>query len=108
MIFAQDHALNILLDPHTLNVPMVDNLLTSETFFQTFRVPDEREPIRIPVVIHPTLNELYVLWSDITDCFPRATRIQFKDIYVPKLRDARLYRYFFLEVLDSCFLPTFR
>ncbi|KAF9546854.1 hypothetical protein EC957_009306 [Mortierella hygrophila] len=71
---------------------MVDDQLTSDTFFQTFRVPDEREPIQIPVVIHPTLNELYVLWSDITDCFPRATRIQFKDVYVPKLRDARLYR----------------
>lgn len=71
---------------------MVDDLFISEPFFQSFRVPDEKEPIQIPVVLHPTLNVLYILWSDITDCFPKAARIQFKDFYVPKLRDARLYR----------------
>jgi hypothetical protein len=80
---------------------MVDDLLVSETFFQTFRVPDEKEPVRIPVVIHPTLNELYILWSDITDCFPKAARIQFQDIYIPKLRDASLYRYFFFSRSDG-------
>ncbi|KAF8943943.1 hypothetical protein BGZ47_004869 [Haplosporangium gracile] len=71
---------------------MVDDQPASDTFYQTFRVPDEREPVQIPVALHPTLKELYVLWSDIVDCFPRATRVQFKDIYVPKLKDARLYR----------------
>jgi hypothetical protein len=71
---------------------MVDDQRASETYFQAFRVPDEKEPVQIPVVIHPTLNQLYVLWSDISDCFPKATRVQFKDVYVPKLKDARLYR----------------
>ncbi|KAG0288727.1 hypothetical protein BGZ96_007527 [Linnemannia gamsii] len=74
------------------NVPMVVDQHASETYFQTFRAPDEKEPVQIPVVIHPTLNQLYVLWSDISDCFPKATRVQFKDIYVPKLKDTRLYR----------------
>ncbi|KAF9121932.1 hypothetical protein BGW39_010152 [Mortierella sp. 14UC] len=63
-----------------------------ETYFQAFRAPDEQESILIPVVRHPTLKELYVLWSDITTCFPRATRVQYSNIFVPMLRDARLYR----------------
>jgi hypothetical protein len=62
--------------------------------FQAFRAPGEKGLIQIPVVLHPTLNELYVIWSDISDCFPEATRIQFQNVFVPKLRDPRLYRYF--------------
>ncbi|KAF9119529.1 hypothetical protein BGX30_003791 [Mortierella sp. GBA39] len=71
---------------------MVDDQPTSETYYQAFRVPDEREPVQIPAVLHPTLKELYVLWSDISTCFPKATRVQFKNIYVPMLKDARLHK----------------
>ncbi|KAF8944001.1 hypothetical protein BGZ47_004779 [Haplosporangium gracile] len=60
--------------------------------FQAFRAPDEKEHILIPVTLHPTLNELYVIWSDITNCFPETRRIQFRNVYVPLLRDTRLYR----------------
>ncbi|KAG0375512.1 hypothetical protein BGX24_008991 [Mortierella sp. AD032] len=62
------------------------------THFQAFRAPDEKHLIQILVTLHPTLKELYVIWSDISDCFPEATRIQFQDVFVPKLRDSWLYR----------------
>lgn len=72
----------------------------TDAHFQAFRAPDEKELILIPVSLHPTLNELYVIWSDITNCFPETRRIQFRNVYVPLLRDTRLYRY----CLDSFFL----
>ncbi|KAF9925046.1 hypothetical protein FBU30_005125 [Linnemannia zychae] len=62
------------------------------THFQAFHAPGEKEPILIPAVLHPTLNELYVIWSDIADCFPRMTRIQYSNMFVPKMRDERLYK----------------
>ncbi|KAG0261623.1 hypothetical protein BGZ95_004192 [Linnemannia exigua] len=71
---------------------MVEDQSTFETYFQAFRAPGEQEPILIPVVRHPILNELYVLWCDITTCFPRATRVQYTNIFVPMLKDDRLYR----------------
>ncbi|OAQ25803.1 hypothetical protein K457DRAFT_158055 [Linnemannia elongata AG-77] len=64
----------------------------TDAHFQAFRAPDEKELILIPVSLHPTLNELYVIWSDITNCFPETRRIQFRNVYVPLLRDTRLYR----------------
>ncbi|KAF9122549.1 hypothetical protein BGW39_009657 [Mortierella sp. 14UC] len=69
-----------------------EDLEGPETHFQAFHAPCEKRLIQIPVVLHPTLNELYVIWSDISDCFPAATRIQFQNVFIPKLRDARLYR----------------
>ncbi|KAF9149196.1 hypothetical protein BG015_009030 [Linnemannia schmuckeri] len=66
---------------------------TDETYFQTFRSEREKKGnIRIPVVQHPTLGELYVIWTDITDCFPGATRVQFDNVFIPMLRDKRCYR----------------
>jgi hypothetical protein len=65
----------------------------SKTYFQAFRVPGEKDHILIPVFQHPSQKELYVIWSDITDCFPGVTRIQYANVYIPKLRDSRLYRY---------------
>ncbi|KAG0276200.1 hypothetical protein BGZ95_007855 [Linnemannia exigua] len=63
-----------------------------DTFFQAFRSEREAELILIPVVQHPTQGDLYVIWTDITDCFPGATRIQFDNVFIPKLRDKRCYR----------------
>ncbi|KAF9099712.1 hypothetical protein BGX23_000086 [Mortierella sp. AD031] len=63
-----------------------------DTYFQTFRSEREKGNIRIPVVRHPTLCELYVIWTDITDCFPGTTRIQYDNVFIPMLRDKRCYR----------------
>ncbi|KAF9118699.1 hypothetical protein BGW39_000935 [Mortierella sp. 14UC] len=71
---------------------MADDQPDPDTFFQAFRSEREKELILIPVNLHPTQGELYVIWSDITDCFPGATRIQFDNVYIPKLRDRRCYR----------------
>ncbi|KAF8943948.1 hypothetical protein BGZ47_004874 [Haplosporangium gracile] len=65
---------------------------SSQTFFQAFRAAGEKEHILIPAVQHPITNDLYVLWSDITDCFPGMIRIQYHNVYVPKLRGDDLYR----------------
>ncbi|KAK3838060.1 MAG: hypothetical protein J3R72DRAFT_193918 [Linnemannia gamsii] len=64
----------------------------TDTFYQAFRSPDEVEPIQIPTVRHPTQGDLYVLWCDISTCFPEATRIQYENSFVPMMRDDRLYR----------------
>ncbi|KAG0296523.1 hypothetical protein BGZ96_009226 [Linnemannia gamsii] len=64
----------------------------ASTPFQALRVPGEKVNILIPAVRHPTQGDLYVIWSDITYCFPETTRIQHSNVYVPMLRDARLYR----------------
>ncbi|OAQ25804.1 hypothetical protein K457DRAFT_751686 [Linnemannia elongata AG-77] len=64
----------------------------ADTHYQAFRVPSEKEPIFFPAYQHPITKDLYVIWSDITICFPEATRIQFRNVYVPMLRDSRLYR----------------
>ncbi|KAF9126485.1 hypothetical protein BGX30_015225 [Mortierella sp. GBA39] len=65
---------------------------SSQTFFQAFRASSEREHILIPAVQHPITKDLYVLWSDITDCFPGMIRVQYHNVYVPKLRGDDLYR----------------
>ncbi|KAK3840104.1 MAG: hypothetical protein JOS17DRAFT_5087 [Linnemannia elongata] len=64
----------------------------TDTHYQAFRVPSQRELILFPTFQHPITKDLYVIWSDITNCFPEATRIQFRNVYVPMLRDSRLYR----------------
>ncbi|KAF9088879.1 hypothetical protein BGX29_012351 [Mortierella sp. GBA35] len=69
-----------------------DQPATTDTYFQTFRSGRDKGNIRIPVVRHPTLGELYVIWTDITDCFPGATRIQYDNVFIPMLRDKRCYR----------------
>ncbi|KAF9905554.1 hypothetical protein EC991_001584 [Linnemannia zychae] len=71
---------------------MADDQPDTDTFFQAFRSDREKDLVLIPVNIHPTQGDLYVIWSDITDCFPGATRIQFDNVYIPKLRDKRCYR----------------
>ncbi|KAF9079060.1 hypothetical protein BGX23_005195, partial [Mortierella sp. AD031] len=73
--------------------PSTSTITSTDTFFQTFRSEREKKGnIRIPVVRHPTLGELYVIWTDITDCFPGATRIQYDNVFIPMLRDKRCYR----------------
>ncbi|KAG0276199.1 hypothetical protein BGZ95_007854 [Linnemannia exigua] len=69
-----------------------DDQPTPATYFQAFRSERDKEDILIPVVRHPTLGDLFVIWSDITDCFPGTIRIQYKNVYIPMLRDARCYR----------------
>ncbi|KAF9933260.1 hypothetical protein FBU30_006028 [Linnemannia zychae] len=71
----------------------MDSTEDDGAFFQTFR--SEREPqgnIQIPVVQHPVEGDLYVIWTDITDCFPGATRIQYDNVFIPMLRNKRCYR----------------
>ncbi|KAF9322229.1 hypothetical protein BGZ91_004376 [Linnemannia elongata] len=65
---------------------------TPDTYFQAFRSERDKGLIFIPAVQHPTQGDLYVIWTDITDCFPGATRIQFDNVFVPMLRDKRCYR----------------
>ncbi|KAF9901927.1 hypothetical protein EC991_005549 [Linnemannia zychae] len=64
----------------------------TDTYYQAFRSPDESEPIQIPTVRHPTQGDLYVLWCDISTCFPEVIRIQYGNEFVPMMRDDRLYR----------------
>ncbi|KAF9911051.1 hypothetical protein EC991_004924 [Linnemannia zychae] len=71
---------------------MVETNHDTDKYFQAFRSETEQRDILIPALRHPTLNELYVIWTDITDCFPRATRIQHNDEFVPFLRDSKLSR----------------
>ncbi|KAF9922312.1 hypothetical protein FBU30_007599 [Linnemannia zychae] len=66
---------------------------TPETYFQAFRSErDKNRNILIPVVLHPTEKDLYIIWTDITACFPGATRIQYDNVYIPLLRNKRCYR----------------
>ncbi|KAF9090332.1 hypothetical protein BGX23_006020 [Mortierella sp. AD031] len=71
---------------------MVETNPDTDTYFQAFRSETEQRDILIPVVRHPTLGQLYVIWTDITDCFPRATRVQCNDAFVPFMRDDNLAR----------------
>ncbi|KAG0312974.1 hypothetical protein BGZ97_010653 [Linnemannia gamsii] len=71
---------------------MVETNHDTGTFFQAFRSEAERRTICIPAIRHPTIGELYVIWTDITDCFPRASRIQNGDEFIPFLRDDNLVR----------------
>ncbi|KAF9110852.1 hypothetical protein BGX27_005816 [Mortierella sp. AM989] len=58
--------------------------------YQNFRSGDHT--IRIQSFVHPVSGERFVIWSDIDRCFPGVTRIQNGDIFVPLLRNERLYR----------------
>ncbi|KAF9118698.1 hypothetical protein BGW39_000934 [Mortierella sp. 14UC] len=71
---------------------MADDQAAPATYFQAFRSEREKQDILIPVVRHPTQGDLFVIWSDITSCFPGTSRIQYKNVYIPMLRDARCYR----------------
>ncbi|KAF9996732.1 hypothetical protein BGZ80_000929 [Entomortierella chlamydospora] len=59
---------------------------------QSFRATDHPQLVRIPAVRHPSSGEYYIIWTDISDCFPRVARIQHDDVYVPFMRDQNLYR----------------
>lgn len=71
---------------------MVETNHDTDTIFQAFRSETDRREVLIPAVRHPVLGELYVIWTDITDCFPRASRIQHDDEFIPFLRDDNLVR----------------
>ncbi|KAF8975356.1 hypothetical protein BGZ46_009184 [Entomortierella lignicola] len=64
----------------------------ADAVYQTFRATDCSQLIRIPVVKHPSTQEYYVIWTDITQCFPRVSRIQHDDVFVTFMRDQNLYR----------------
>ncbi|KAG0276184.1 hypothetical protein BGZ95_007865 [Linnemannia exigua] len=90
---------NEQLQQHPLTSPStVDTETDTDSFFQAFRSARERNQggtsttIRIPVVQHPQHGDLYVIWTDITDCFPGATRVQFDNVFIPMVRDKRCYR----------------
>ncbi|KAF9188698.1 hypothetical protein BGZ51_000372 [Haplosporangium sp. Z 767] len=63
-----------------------------QRIFQAFRSIYDSKPVWIPVVRHPSTNERYVIWSDITDCFPGVVRVQHDDYFVPLMRDSAMYR----------------
>lgn len=52
------------------------NFGDTNTPFQAFRVPGEKEHILIPAIRHLIQGDLYVIWSDIAYCFLETTRIQ--------------------------------
>ncbi|KAF9360579.1 hypothetical protein BGX26_008722 [Mortierella sp. AD094] len=58
--------------------------------YQSFRSGDHT--VRIQSIVHPVSGERFVIWSDIAHCFPGVVRIQNGDIFVPLLRNERLYR----------------
>ncbi|KAG0202081.1 hypothetical protein BGX28_005291 [Mortierella sp. GBA30] len=58
--------------------------------YQSFRSGDHT--VRIQTKPHPVTDEPFVIWSDIKDCFPGLSRVQHGDIFVPMLRDDKLYR----------------
>ncbi|KAG0323742.1 hypothetical protein BGZ99_002542 [Dissophora globulifera] len=66
--------------------------LSQPSSFQAFRASDHPTPVQIPTVRHPATGEHYVIWTDITDCFPGVIRVQHGDIYVSLMRDQNLYR----------------
>ncbi|KAF9899754.1 hypothetical protein BX616_002864 [Lobosporangium transversale] len=72
--------------------PETSSTATTTTVFQAFRAPSHPYPVRIPAVQHPITREWYVIWTDITDCFPGVVRVQHNDVYVPFMRDQDLYR----------------
>ncbi|KAG0200088.1 hypothetical protein BGX28_006758 [Mortierella sp. GBA30] len=74
------------------NAVIHDDGTDTETVYQSFRSPKDARPIKIPAVQHPTTGEHYVIWSDITDCFPGVLRVQHGDLFVPFLRNQNLYR----------------
>ena len=59
--------------------------------YQSFRSGDDTI-VRIQAVVHPVSGEHFVIWSDIAHCFPGVARIQHGDVFVPLLRNERLYR----------------
>ncbi|KAF9121777.1 hypothetical protein BGW39_010270 [Mortierella sp. 14UC] len=68
------------------------DLESPNTHFQAFRAPGEKDPILIPVVRHPTTHDLYVIWGDISDCFPDVVRVMYTNVFIPMLRGDNLYR----------------
>ncbi|KAG0302856.1 hypothetical protein BGZ98_007177 [Dissophora globulifera] len=69
-------------------------------FYQGFRSKNDTHDISPAVVsvvyieahVHPVSGERFIIWSDIAHCFPGVSRIQNGDIFVPLLRNERLYR----------------
>ncbi|KAF9963448.1 hypothetical protein BGZ65_003313 [Modicella reniformis] len=79
--------------PHLVNHHHVEpSKPNPEPLYQAFQAANHPHPIQIPAVRHPATGILYVIWTDITDCFPRAMRVQHGDIYVPFVRDKDLSR----------------
>ncbi|KAF8932584.1 hypothetical protein EDD21DRAFT_443526 [Dissophora ornata] len=59
--------------------------------YQSFRSGDDTI-VRIQAAVHPVSGVRFVIWSDIAHCFPGVARIQHGDVFVPLLRNERLYR----------------
>ncbi|KAK3838055.1 MAG: hypothetical protein J3R72DRAFT_193376 [Linnemannia gamsii] len=68
------------------------DLESPSAHFQAFRAPGEKDTILIPVVHHPATNDLYVIWGDISDCFPDVVRVMYTNVFIPMLRGDNLYR----------------
>ncbi|KAG0265727.1 hypothetical protein BGZ95_003232 [Linnemannia exigua] len=68
------------------------DLESPSAHFQAFRAPGEKDAILIPVVRHPATNDLYVIWGDISDCFPDVVRVMYTNVFIPMLRGNNLYR----------------
>ncbi|CAO3565081.1 unnamed protein product [Mortierella alpina] len=69
-----------------------DEPADTDPVYQSFRHAPDARPVKIPTVRHPATGERYVIWSDITDCFPGVVRVQHGEYFVPLLRNQDLYR----------------
>ncbi|KAF9272557.1 hypothetical protein BGZ68_002322 [Mortierella alpina] len=69
-----------------------DDTADAHPVYQSFRDATDARPVKIPTVRHPATGEYYVIWSDITDCFPGVVRVQHGEYFVPFLRNQDLYR----------------
>ncbi|KAF9980061.1 hypothetical protein BGZ75_008926 [Mortierella antarctica] len=69
-----------------------DDTADTDPVYQSFRHATDARPVKIPTARHPATGECYVIWSDITDCFPGVVRVQHGEYFVPLLRNQDLYR----------------
>ncbi|KAI1313797.1 hypothetical protein EDD11_002504 [Mortierella claussenii] len=65
-------------------------MTAAEELYQDFRSRDRI--VRIQVYPHPVSGQSFVLWTDIVHCFPGCVRIQYRDVFVPLIRNESLYR----------------
>ncbi|KAF9576636.1 NADH:ubiquinone oxidoreductase [Mortierella alpina] len=73
-------------------VDSLDDTADADPVYQSFRHAPDARPVKIPTARHPATGEYYVIWSDITDCFPGVVRVQHGEYFVPLLRNQDLYR----------------